>query len=122
MRAALLLALGSLVGCSSIPDVRFEDDAGSASSSGTSTSGGDTDGGDTDGGEGGTSGSSGQDYDCPDKPPPENVGICCENRLCLGCARSHCERCERNCGRNEVCCRTGGSTTNVSCRSSSSCR
>jgi len=121
MRAALLIALGCLVGCSSIPDVRFEDDAGVSSSSGTSSGG--TSGGTDDAGGGSSSGaSSGQNetnYDCPDKPPPDDVGICCGNRLCLGCSRSHCDRCERNCSRNEVCCPTGGSQTNVSCRSSS---
>lgn len=122
MRAALLLAVGWLVGCSSIPEVRFDDDAGSAPSSGTSgTSGASStiDGGDTIDGGAGDGATSGARYDCADHPPPEAEGICCENHVCLGCSRSHCDRCARNCGTNEVCCPTGGSSTNVVCRVSS---
>ena len=100
--AALTVVVAS---CSSVPDVRFGDDAGPDGTTGSS------------GGQGGGR------YRCPDRPPDRGGGVCCGDQLCLGeeCVAADCERClADNCAaKGQICCRTNPGR--VKCQSYDDC-
>jgi hypothetical protein len=118
------LGLGGLLtasACSSVPDVTFvEDDAGASSNPEAGSSGSTS--GSTGGADGGDAGPAKPKWSCPSSEPPAADGICCGNRLCLGCAPSDCGRCEqKGCAGtlDDLCCIGNGSA--IDCRAWSAC-
>jgi hypothetical protein len=107
--AAMLVAFAA---CSSIPAFRFDDDAGSDAGNG-GTDGGPPEGGDPDG-----------SFSCPLRPPPQGVGECCSQDLCLKCStQQDCNECRReDCQGPQVCCKTGAGSSSVTCRPQAACQ
>lgn len=106
-------------GCSSIPDVQFVDPSDAAAPVGTAQSelvdGGDSSSRKVDGG------SDAGSYHCPDAPPPREVGVCCDSRLCLNCTSNHCNKCKNeDCDGDQVCCGKSNNN-NVDCKKVQSC-
>lgn len=110
--ASMTVVLLQLVlGCSSVPDVQYLDDAGGSSGSSGSSSG--------------TSGTPPpEQYNCTDKLPPEGQGICCGGTtLCLKCNASQCDRCTRSgCDPSTPCCAKNTGVGAVDCRAQSECK
>jgi hypothetical protein len=86
------LAAAYVVGCSSVPTVRFENPVDAPEA----------------GGAGGS-------YTCPDRAPPADFGICCGNFLCVGCSdNGDCNGCASTCetSGDTICCRRTSSPGN----------
>jgi hypothetical protein len=94
--------------CSSVPDIRYSDQAGSTTSSG----------------EPPPPPPPPPDWDCAaGKPPPAGEGICCGTRICLRCAQDDCPRCDQSgCDGtvSAVCCKNKGNG-NIQCKSHDGC-
>ena len=105
--ASVALVAVVYVGCASVPDIRFVNDA--------TETGADTGAGDGPTTDGSKDGSSGHDATTTcTSPSPGGGAACCGQVWCIGdCSGTNCDLCAASCQSGEFCC---GKMGNVMCK------